>query len=255
MDELYRRPLNEFVASRNELAAALEGADRKRVKALEKPSALAWAVNQTYWHARAAYDRVLKAGSALRAGQLSSLRGRSADVRSLIEHHREAVGQAVAAALKLADAAGVHPPADALRTMFETMSTRESVPESHGRFVKTLQASGFEALAGISVAASSQSPAARTGKSDGARHLTLASSRDARAAAKRREAEEKEARERARAERRYQAAVDRAEHAADRTRTAERDARVALDHATRAREAAEERLAELREGGPDRFRP
>jgi hypothetical protein len=275
IDDLYQRPLSEFVASRNALAASLEGAERKRVKALEKPSALAWALNQAYWYARPLYDRVLKSGAALRSAQVSSLQGRSADVRGLADRHRESVAQAVAESLKLAEAAGVNPPADALRSMFETVSTRESVPEPHGRFVKTLQPSGFEALAGIALPAPAHASTERAGKSARG-HLALAPvSRDVRAKAKQRDAEErgaaeereaatereaaaereaaeeKIARERARAERRHQAAVERAEKSVEQAHAAERDARAVLERATRAREAAEERLAELHAAGPD----
>ena len=53
IDDLYQLPLEAFVAERNALATAVRKAgDRAaadRVKALAKPSATAWAVNQAWW--------------------------------------------------------------------------------------------------------------------------------------------------------------------------------------------------------------
>jgi hypothetical protein len=47
----------------------------------------------------------------------------------------------------------MQPPADALRRMFETVSTRASLPAEHGRFVKPLEPTGFEALTGLAIVA------------------------------------------------------------------------------------------------------
>src|SRR5205085_11137042 len=70
IDALYREPSSAFIAARNALAAAIKregGADAaQRVKQLAKPSPGAWALNQVYWRERPPFDRVIRAGGALR---------------------------------------------------------------------------------------------------------------------------------------------------------------------------------------------
>ena len=70
-EALYRAPLAEFVDARNALAARLRKAGdaeaSARVKALPKPSAAAWALNQVYWRARDDYSRMIAAGDRLRS--------------------------------------------------------------------------------------------------------------------------------------------------------------------------------------------
>src|SRR6266545_3879434 len=91
IDELYRQPLDTFTDARAALAKGLKGDEAHRVKQLKKPTTVPWAVNQVYWRARAAFDRVLKTGAALRRAQLGVLEGRSGDVRGASKEQREAV--------------------------------------------------------------------------------------------------------------------------------------------------------------------
>lgn len=153
IDDLYQQPLDEFIAARQALAKALSGDDRKRVAALRKPLALPWAVNQTYWRSRRVYDALLDAGEKLRVAQVGALKGKSTDVRGAAARHADALTKAVGEATKIAEAAGVAPQPDALRRMFEAVSTRTSLPAPHGRFLEALEPAGFEALAGISITA------------------------------------------------------------------------------------------------------
>ena len=149
IDELYRQPLNEFTSARNALAKSLTGTDAQRVRALAKPTVVPWAVNQVYWHARAAYDRVMKSGERLRKAQIAALEGRSADVRAASETHRRAIADAVAEAERLAVPGGSKPSADALARTFEALSLAPSAPDAPGRLTGALQPAGFEALAGV----------------------------------------------------------------------------------------------------------
>jgi hypothetical protein len=150
IDDLYRQPLDDFIASRNALAKTLSGADAKRVRALVKPTVVPWAVNQVYWHARPTYDKVIKSGERLRTAQIASLEGRrGADLREAGDAHRRAVADAVKEAERLAAAAGASPAADALMRTFETLSLASGSPEEPGRLTKALQPAGFEALAGV----------------------------------------------------------------------------------------------------------
>ena len=73
---LYQAPHGEFVGERKRLAAELKTAgDRDGAKALAKlgrPPVSAWAVNQLYWHARDAFDRLMATAAQLRDGDLSA---------------------------------------------------------------------------------------------------------------------------------------------------------------------------------------
>ena len=116
--------------ARTVLAKTVTGAEAARVKRLEKPTAVAWAVNQVYWRARAVYDRVARAGGKLRDAQIASLKGKAADVRRAADDHRRAVTEAVADASRYLTAAGLHPDAESLARTFEALSVA-SAPAGH----------------------------------------------------------------------------------------------------------------------------
>ena len=164
IDTLYQGPLGDFVAARTALARTLKGDDAKRVKALQKPAVVAWAVNQVYWHARPVYDRLIKSGAALRAAQIAARGGRSADVRGAGETHRKAIADAVKNAQRLAASYAVHPNADAISQTFEALSLATSAVEPAGRLTKPMSPAGFEALAGVTVKAQPPAPAKHQGK-------------------------------------------------------------------------------------------
>jgi hypothetical protein len=149
IDSLYQQPLNEFTQARNTLAKSLSGAEAKRVRALTKPTLVPWAVNQVFWRARGAYDRLMKSGERLRTAQIAALEGRDADVRAATETHRRAIADAVREAERLAATAGSKPSPDALARSFEALSLATGSPEPPGRLTQPLQPAGFEALAGV----------------------------------------------------------------------------------------------------------
>lgn len=157
---LYALPLSEFTAERNALVKTLKGNPAAAtVKALAKPSVLAWAINQLYWHERALFDRVMKAGKAARASQIARLEGRAGHSDPATSEHRAALAAAATAAHRRATAAGVNAPTDSLSRMLETVSTAAELPAQPGRFVEVVQPAGFEALLGIA-AAPAPAPAA-----------------------------------------------------------------------------------------------
>ena len=157
IDALYALPLGEFTAARNALAKTLKGDPAATtVKALAKPSVLAWAINQLYWHDRALFDRVMTAGQALRAGQIARLEGRGGHGDTTASEHRSALAAASAAANRRADAAGLNAPTDSLGRMLETLSTAAGLPAHPGRFVEAVQPAGFEALLGLAPATASR---------------------------------------------------------------------------------------------------
>ena len=149
IDDLYRLPLGEFTAARNALAKALSGDEAKRIRALEKPTVVPWAVNQVYWRARSTFDRLMKSGEKLRAVQIAALEGREADVRGASEAHRRAIADAVAEAERLSAAAAAKPGADALARTFESLSLTGTAAKTPGRLTEALQPAGFEALLGV----------------------------------------------------------------------------------------------------------
>src|SRR5204863_3857402 len=78
LDRLYRGPLEEFIAARNELAKSLRPSDAAAadwVKGLQKPSRAAWLVNQLATRKADEVKRLLEIGEELRAAQEEMLAG------------------------------------------------------------------------------------------------------------------------------------------------------------------------------------
>jgi hypothetical protein len=84
---LYRLPLSEFVAARDQLARQLRAAgDRdaaRQVAALRRPSTSAWAANQLAHAAPHAMAELLDAGAALQQAQQAALAGQPDAARGL----------------------------------------------------------------------------------------------------------------------------------------------------------------------------
>ncbi|MET0792984.1 MAG: hypothetical protein ABW061_15795, partial [Polyangiaceae bacterium] len=72
-EALYQAPHESFVTKRQELAAELKAAGDKlaaaRLSKLPRPSISAWAVNQLWWQARAAFDVLFETAEQVRAGK------------------------------------------------------------------------------------------------------------------------------------------------------------------------------------------
>ena len=238
IDDLYRGPLSEFVSARNALAKTLSGDDAKAVRALAKPTVVPWAVNQVYWHARAAFDRVMKSGEKVRKAQIAALEGRSVDVRAASDAHRRAVAEAVGEAQRLSASAGSAPSPDALSRTFEALSLAGEAPESLGRLTQPLQPAGFEALAGVKPQPGAAvfafprredaSPKSSSAKRDKPEKEEKEDSRQTRAEEQRAAREREKA---AAAAREHQAAVKQAEAKVARAEAAEQQARAVWDKA------------------------
>ena len=248
IDELYRGSLDSFTASRNALAKTLTGDAKKRVSALPKPLAIPWMVNQTYWRAREAYDELLAAGKKLRAAQIGALQGRSPDIRAASDHHAEALSEAMSEATKLAKAGGVQPQSDALRRMFEAVSTRASLPAEHGRFAKPIEPTGFEGLTGLSIVASPRRIEEPSGKPVTTKdQVGKRAAAPSAAAIKAAEREQRRLeRELAESARKRKAAIENAEAELADAVQAEHRARFEWERAKKKAEAANRALAELR---------
>jgi hypothetical protein len=153
IDELYQLPLGEFTAARNALAKTITGADASRVKRLEKPTVVPWAVNQLYWRGRSAWDRLMKSGAALRTAQIAALEGQKVDVRKAGEAHRKSLAEAVERATELAAEHDAKPGAEPLARMLEALSISASPVPHPGRLTDVVQPAGFEALTGVTPSA------------------------------------------------------------------------------------------------------
>jgi len=216
-DRLYGLPLNEFVAERNRLAKELRGAgEREQAEAvarLEKPTAVAWAVNQLRRREERDVDRLLAVADDLRKAQAAS---RSDRVRELAATQHELVRGLAAAARELdVSEATLDKVGAALLNASSDPEARAALEQ--GRLVREPEPVGFAAFAGTPV------KAAATKKAD-------------RSAERRKDAEQ------ARARREELAAARR--EVADRER-AVRDAERALKAAERESERARERLLAL----------
>jgi hypothetical protein len=157
VEALYQAPLAGFVDARNALAMRLRKTDADvsaRVKALPKPSAPAWALNQVYWRARDDYERMIAAGDRLRSLQQQMLAGRAADPRDVMRERQAAVRAVVERALAFLAEAG-QPPTDATRQRInvtaDALATWGSHPHGYmpGYLDRELEPPGFDALASL----------------------------------------------------------------------------------------------------------
>jgi hypothetical protein len=247
-DRLYQLPLAEFTAARNALAKSA-GKDGAAIKALEKPSLPAWAVNQLYWTRRKAFDRLIEAARRLRVEHGRQLAGKAADVAVAERAHRTALSEAVQQIRGLLQQAGE---AASPATMTSVTDTLQAVPgrDDHGRLTKALRPLGFEALSGLvprggaAIARLAEVPApvpqAPPRPDGGVRGLRQRAREDARAAAARRKAAaaaERALREARLAERTARAAHARAEGALARAQRERARLQSALDETTSRRDA------------------
>lgn len=166
VDRLYQVAPAEFVEARNALVARLKAGGQReaaaRVKALARPSATAWAVNQLCWQARDFIERLLDSGEALRAAQESGAPGA---LREAMRGRREALGSARDRALSLLRRAGhAATPAAEQRvsnTLLALGTYGRRLPDEIvlGRLTQDLEPPGFDALAGLSLPEPPEPPA------------------------------------------------------------------------------------------------
>lgn len=250
IDELYQRPLSEFIAARNALARTVKGEQAALIKRLEKPTLVPWAVNQLYWRERKTFDRLMASGGELRRAQIAALKGKSSDLRAATANHRAALADAVATATQLAAQAGSHPQPDPLSRMLEALSLAQEPPGRLGRLTELLQPAGFEALAGVTPAAR-PAPSARASHAEakpahGNRKAARSTDAARAAAVAESAAERRRAEEAAAARKAAQDAVHAAERQLDRARAAQSRAEAHADAVRQQLERAERAVADAR---------
>lgn len=239
LDRLYQLKPSEFIAERNAIAkrAGPRAAD---IRALPKPTAAVWAVNQLHWREPELYRSLIQNAENLRATHKAVLGGRRADLRSAGKAHEEALEAALKATLQIAAEDG-SPPSDATRQAIGTTLRLLPADDPPGRLRQALAPGGFAMLSGL--------PAGGRVISSGGRKEKRAPGKDTSAAATK---EDKAAQARARKHAETVAkAVAAAEQAARReefeaARTA-REAEKAERRAARAREAVDAAADELKE--------
>lgn len=234
IDALFALPLAEFTAARNALAARWKKEGRaeeaQRVKALAKPSATAWAVNQLYWRHRREFDRLLAVNEKVRDAQLA----RSGDLRTLLEKRRTMISELAAVAEELLSEAGHAASLDARRRVITTLETltvrdRATIEVEAGRLTADLEPLGFDAVAELLAAA----PPAK------------AKVLDFRKGAKEKQVKEKQKAEADRAARARAEAIEKAEVALENARREAARAEAAASEAAARREALEQEKQKL----------
>jgi hypothetical protein len=114
--ELYALPPERFTAARDEAAKRLRAdgrrADAERVRALRRPTVVAWAVNRLAQTRPELLDELLEAGAEVAAAQRAAMAGGgAAALRTAGARRRKAVAAAAEAAAGLLRADGRHPEA------------------------------------------------------------------------------------------------------------------------------------------------
>src|ERR1051325_10377775 len=159
LDALFGRPLAEFTSARNALAARLgksgRAIDAERIKALAKPPAPAWAVNQLYWQDPKAVERLLALGARLRKAQTGQLK--NADLRALIDEKKQMMAALLTKASAILEEGGHAASPDAMRRVsanleslaaWGDMADVDNVPKA-GRLTGDLDPPGFDTLAAM----------------------------------------------------------------------------------------------------------
>jgi hypothetical protein len=174
LDRLYRLPLGEFTAARNDLAKQLRDEGQtdqaEQVKALKKPSVAVWLANQLAHEDEVDIKRLLKAGEALTNSQAQLAGGRSSD--DFLEARREeqrALERLAREAHELVAQQGIGASAveRAIQTLRAASLTKEGREQlKRGRLTEELRPPGFEALAGVGAAASRSPQTQRGSKSE-----------------------------------------------------------------------------------------
>ena len=232
IDRLFELSLDEFTAARNELAKRLAKEGEKErseeVKALAKPSAPVWAINQLARREKAQVRALLDAGAKLRRAQERALGGGGSDaLRAAQGEEREALRKLTQRAGQILDEAGRPAGKAVLERINGTLGAAAVTDEARdalkaGRLTSELRVSGFESLAGIEPAAPPRDELAE-----------------------RREKKAERERERRRLEKRARDLERRAVSAEEKAEAAEESAAEAREAAEDARRAADEAAFDL----------
>ena len=244
IDRLFRLPPGDLVEARNALADELKRAGDKagaaRVKAIKRAVPVAWAINHVWFEQPDLLERARAVTEELR-----ELHGQGVDAKRLtaaVEQQRVAMQAVVEAALRAGRAIGMSENALPPRKVHTTVQAwlAGKGDEAPGRMTQELEASGFDAFAGMTLPANvpmTAAPRATEAAEHDVAPVTAAASDAAQRAAR-----EHAERVVAQLERTAAAALELLQR-----REAEQAAAVrALDQAHTSLREAERQLAELR---------
>ena len=238
MSDLYLGDLEDFTARRNALAKELavdgDRAGADEVRALKKPSRVAWALNQARAQEPKRAAALLKAAEGLAGAQAKLLAGEgdAAALREAGEREQQAVEEMLAAALAIAEQAGAplnQAAAGRARQTLHAVALDEEVREEFDQHRLTTHHEAA-ALGGLTAAAGSRPRRVKRGPDR--QKLRSAQTAAAKAELRREDTER---------------AVEEAEAAAKLAERQLADTRRALEDATAEAEAARERVARLEE--------
>jgi DNA repair exonuclease SbcCD ATPase subunit len=140
--ELYQAPLPQFIAERKLLAAELmakKEAGATTLASKPKPPVSAWVVNQLWWHARDAFDDLMKSADKLRKGQLSAS-----------GEHRDAIAKLRKRAVSILEDANHNANEATLRRITTTLAAIAAAggfePDAPGTLAEDRDPPGFEAV-------------------------------------------------------------------------------------------------------------
>ena len=240
--ELYQVPLEQFVAERKRLAK--ESGDKSLLQR-KKPSISAWVVNQLYWHARDAFDRMMETADQLRNGKLD------AD-----KPHRDAIAKLRQRAATILEDAGHAATEGVLRRVTTTLAALAAAgtwePSEPGALAYDLDPPGFGAL-GIAAIAPDEAPPAHehhAKKHDGHAKHDERAKHEAEEERRRAAEERRRAAAREKLEQQLERARALADNVAGEAKVAGKEADKLEREAVKAREHAgklEDRAAEARE--------
>jgi hypothetical protein len=187
IDRLFTLPLEEFTAARNELAKRLKQAGdaeaAEQVRGLAKPSVAVWTVNQLARREREAMRSLLNLASRLRSAQERSLKGeRAADeLRAAQTEERDVIRtltQRAGDILRDSDRPASGSTLEKVSSLLRAAAVAQPAALREGRLNSELEASGFDAFAGLELPKGKKKPAGagddlaarRTQKREAAQH-------------------------------------------------------------------------------------
>jgi hypothetical protein len=246
LDRPFAAPLDQFVSVRNDLARQLRDDGKRdeaeRVKAMRKPTAVVWALNQLARNDRAGIRQLLKLADRLRAVQTGRSR---ASFQEAQRDFSTATWRLAKQATGLLSETGRRPPPSMTQRLNRALMAAAASPETSnvlraGRLTEEPETIGFGGIGEVKI-----TPATRRRREDNERQDRERQSRVANQTAKREQAEaEREQRRRQREE---------AEH--ENVEAAQRDVRAAkgevarlsrqLEQAQTRLDRAEEKLKQL----------
>src|SRR5581483_2770373 len=150
-DRLYGLPLDEFTAARNEAAKELRGrglgAEADEVKALPKPTAAAWALNQLTRRRHADLDEFLDLAASARDAQLGG--ASAAEAREAVKAMRTVLERLATAAREEVGGKPSEAVVTRIRQSLEAAAVDDRAAEElrQGRMAKELEPAGFGTLA------------------------------------------------------------------------------------------------------------